>query len=268
MQNLSLEISTSSIVKVIILILLTWFLWLIRDVLIVIFLSIMISSAINPFTTWAQNKRIPRLLGVVILHIIYFGLIVFLLFQTIPLVSAELKQLSESSPALVFSLNNILDTVAQFDSPYFQFIFDIINDLQTWLETVVNSLQNPSQSLSKSITTILGGALSVIIVIVLSFYMSIMPNGFPTFIRSVLPDRYENYVIHLWKKSKRKLGRWFHAQFLLTISVGILVFITLTILDVPYAMILEIIPITGPIIAGILALILAFAQSRHLLYGY
>lgn len=98
-----------------------------------------------------------------------------------------------------------------------------------------------------------------------------MKQGPAGFIRSVLPAKYEDYVISLWKRAEHKVGRWLQAQLLLALSVGFLVFVGLSLLNVKYALllgiiatILEIVPIVGPVVSAIPGVILAFAQSPTL----
>jgi predicted PurR-regulated permease PerM len=98
-----------------------------------------------------------------------------------------------------------------------------------------------------------------------------MKQGPAGFFRSVLPAKYEDYVISLWKRAEHKVGRWLQAQLLLALSVGLFVFVGLSLLNVKYAlllgivaMVLEIVPIVGPVISAVPGVILAFAQSPTL----
>jgi len=68
--------------------------------------------------------------------------------------------------------------------------------------------------------------------------------------------------------TKTKLTWWFQGQLLLGLIIGILVYLGLTILQVPYAFLLaifaavfELIPVFGPILAAIPAVILGFVDG-------
>ena len=91
------------------------------------------------------------------------------------------------------------------------------------------------------------------------------------FLKIITPIEYENYILSLWSRSRRKIGRWIQGQILLGILVGVLVFLGLTILQVEYAlsfallaMVFELIPIFGPILASIPPIIIAFLQNPAL----
>ena len=93
-------------------------------------------------------------------------------------------------------------------------------------------------------------------------------GGIDDFLRLVSPLRYEEYVIDLWQRSQKKLGRWLRTQMLLGAIVGVLIFFSLTFLGMENALLfaalagfLEIIPVAGPILAAIPAVLIAFLQD-------
>ncbi len=75
----------------------------------------------------------------------------------------------------------------------------------------------------------------------------------------------------LWQRAEEKVGRWLQGQMLLSLIVGLLVYVGLSLMDVQFAlafgilaMALEIVPIAGPVLSAIPAVILAFLQSPTL----
>ena len=102
----------------------------------------------------------------------------------------------------------------------------------------------------------------------MSFYLSVEPEGISGFLRIITPAKNEEYVLSLWKRSQRKIGLWMQGQIVLVVIVSMLVFLGLTLLRVENALILamlagafEIIPIFGPILAAIPAVILALVSD-------
>ena len=83
-----------------------------------------------------------------------------------------------------------------------------------------------------------------------------------------MPVKYEEYYVDLWKRSQKKIGLWMQGQILLSVIVGILVYLGLLIIGVPYALLLavftamvEIIPVFGSIIAGVIAVIVGYSDG-------
>src|SRR5581483_7054911 len=84
------------------------------------------------------------------------------------------------------------------------------------------------------------------------------------FLKIVAPLKHERYIIALWKRSQRKIGLWLQGQLVLAVIIGLLVFLGLTLLSVPNALLLaflaglfEIIPLFGPILSSIPSIAIA-----------
>jgi predicted PurR-regulated permease PerM len=140
-----------------------------------------------------------------------------------------------------------------------------LGEIVKQVSTSVSSLSNGFFSTA---STIFGGVLSFLLVIVLSFYLSVESDGVTSFLRIVTPAKNEQYIISLWKRSQHKIGLWMQGQIVLAVIVAILVFLGLTLLRIDNALllavlagVLEIIPLFGPIIAAIPAVTLALITN-------
>jgi predicted PurR-regulated permease PerM len=118
------------------------------------------------------------------------------------------------------------------------------------------------------VTSVFGGLYSFFAILVISFYLSVTRKGIDSFLGAVIPDKYEAYVIDLWKRSEAKVGRWLQGQLLLCLFVGLVVYVGLSIMGIKYAlllglmaMILEIVPVVGPVIAAIPAVFFGFIEA-------
>jgi predicted PurR-regulated permease PerM len=136
---------------------------------------------------------------------------------------------------------------------------------------IQNALAGLSHGFFQTASIIFGGAVSALLTLVISFYLAVEEKGIENFLRVIIPIEREEYSIGLWKRTQEKIGLWLQGQLLLAVVVGVLVYLGLSILQVPYAMtlamlsaILEIIPIFGPIIAAVPGVIIAFSVSPSL----
>lgn len=267
-QTMEISISTSTIMKVVFTLLLFVFVYLLRDVLIILFLAIVIASAIGPFTNWLEGKKVPRILSVLMLYVAFFSLFILLLSLVVPIISFEINQLSQALPKFVSNISGALEKAQQSANNRY---FDFLGEMQNFLDSFSSLLQASSQSVISLVISIFGGLFSFLAVIVISFYLSIMRQGISGFIDSIVPEKYEGYIVSLWKRSEHKVGRWLQGQLLLSLSVGLFVFVGLSLLNVKYAlllgiiaMLLEIVPIAGPVISAIPGILIAFSQSPSL----
>lgn len=265
MANGQVEMSTASIFKIIAIVLFFVLLYFVRDVLIILLFSIILASGVSPFADWFETKKIPRLLGVLLLYLAVFGLLAFLLSLVIPIISVEISQLTESLPRLFEKISGALEKARQADTPGY---FDFIGEIQNLLDALSQFLHVSSQSTVSFVVSIFGGILSFLAIIVISFYLSVMKNGITRFLESILPERYESYVVGLVKRSERKVGRWLQGQILLALTVGLIVFVGLSLLGIKFAlllgiiaMIMELVPLVGPAIAAVPAVLLALLQD-------
>jgi len=266
-DHIHVEINTGTILRVILTILFFVFLYILKDVLIIFLFAIIIASAISPFANWLDEKGFPRLLGVLLLYLVVLVLIIAVLSLIIPYVSQDINQLVTTLPQFVAKVSTSLEKVQQGSPQYLDFLSEIQNILQSFSDY----LQQSSQSIFGLIVSVFGGVMSAIAVLIISFYLSVTKKGIEKFLGSVVPDKYEDYAIDLWKRSEKKVGLWLQGQLLLGLIMGLIVYVGLSLLGIKFALILgflvailEIVPMVGPILAAIPAVFLAFLQSPAL----
>ena len=106
---------------------------------------------------------------------------------------------------------------------------------------------------------------------ILAFYLTVGQDGVERFLVAVLPAAYEDTAIDLYLKTRNKIGHWLKGQVLLSLVVGFIVFLGLSLLGVKYALLLgilaglfEIVPFVGPIFSGGIAVLVAMSGSLAL----
>ena len=265
-----IQIGVGTILKAILVITLFALAFYLRDILLVVLLAIIIASAVEPGTQWFSRRGVPRILSVLLL---YFSavmvLIVMFYFLFLPLLNQSAGFLS-TLPGYLGELqiwNPLQDSKllgGNIDVSGFSKNFSL-SQIVEQINTAVTSLSNGFFSAA---STFFGGILSFLLVIVLSFYLSVEPDGVSDFLRIVTPAKREKYVLDLWKRSQQKIGLWMQGQIVLALIVAMLVFLGLTLLRVENALLLaviagifEIIPLFGPILAAIPAVTLALVTD-------
>jgi predicted PurR-regulated permease PerM len=264
-EKLQLSITAGSWVKGVIVIAIAMALFYIKDILLVILTAIVIASAIDPAAVWAKKYKIPRIptiLGVyVFLALIFAGLFYFLLLPLLGEANTFISDFPQYSSAILsdsslFGEGSFLGSFSETFSPE-----DIINNLNSIVSTF-------SQGAFSSASLIFGGALSFILIVVLSFYLSVQEDGVGKFLKTITPWKQEKYILSLWNRSRHKIGLWMQGQLLLGVIIMVLVYLGLVLIGIEHALLLavlagllEIIPIFGPIIAAIPAVLIGFTQG-------
>ncbi|MBI2108911.1 MAG: AI-2E family transporter [Parcubacteria group bacterium] len=274
MSNIIVNINAASFFKAILVVLFFVALYVLRDLVLVLLTSVVIASAIEPMTKWFVNHKLPRVIAVIFIYLAFAIVLVGIFYLFLPPLLNETSGLVSSLPEYITSLP-IFDpgNVQSGFSAGQQFVEGLSGDFS--LGQAVSQIQNVASRISdglfQSLSTIFGGLLSFILIIVISFYLSVQEKGIENFLRLVTPLSQEKYIIGLWQRSQMKIGRWMQGQLLLGLIVGVLVYLGLTILGVPYALLLavlaalfEIIPLFGPILASIPAIALGFTNGASL----
>ena len=117
-------------------------------------------------------------------------------------------------------------------------------------------------------TTVFGAAAMLVIVIVAGIYVAVTPEVYRTGFLMLFPPRIHSQIRETLHDSGQALRLWIGAQVVAMILVGILTGIGLAVIGVPSALALgfiagvaEFVPIIGPIIGAIPALLLASTVS-------
>ena len=121
---------------------------------------------------------------------------------------------------------------------------------------------------SRTRSAVFGLAVAVIIS---SFYLSLTEDGVERFIKVVIPPDYEPMALKIYGQSRRLIGSWFRTQLLLSLIMGVMVWVGLAIIGVPYAFLIgfiaaicELVPFVGPIISGAIGIVSALTVSTTL----
>ncbi len=239
-----------------------WLLYFIRDLVLVVLVSVVIASAIEPAVRFLSRYHIPRTPAVLIVYVAAFAFLVALVpLFFIPAIK-DLSGALETLPQKIGSLSFLNAPDGLFSSlSRLNYFSNFSNDLQ-------GAFAGLSRGFFETVSLIFGGFFSFVMIVVISFYLAVQEDGIANFLRLVTPTRSESYIINLWHRAQRKIGLWMQGQMLLGLLVGVIVYLGLTILQIEYALILaimaaafELIPVFGPILASVPAILIGFSDS-------
>jgi len=255
-----LEISWGSFLRLAAIIIVAALFFTLSNVITVLVFAIVVASAFDPLVTKLHTRGWPRIAVVLCLYISLFILLAASMYYLAPLIFSELRSL--------------ITLVGGAQSPILKSygnITDIVNFLEHLESISTNDVATLFSRMGSLIASLFGGVASMLIVIVITFYLLIHERGVGDFIADIVPLHYEHYVLSVWKRTQNRIGKWLQAQLLLSALMGILVFFGLTLLGVSNALLLgvlaallEIVPVVGPIVAGGVAMLVALGDSSTL----
>jgi predicted PurR-regulated permease PerM len=246
---------------------LIWIAFLLRDVLVITVLSFIVSSGIVLGARFMNKKlNIPYQLGVFFVLTV-LALIVTLLYQLIvPTINSEFSALVSNLPKLFNDLNVFVgNLVGESDFSlvdYFNLGGDsnlgqVTGDLITGLFFTTQNIINTIFYIAFFFAT--------------TFYMAIRPKNLDDIINFFFTSKKHKLVSLKIDQARAKVGYWLAGQCLISFILAVLTYPFLAILDVPYALLLSVvaaflnlIPIIGPILSAIPAIILALPMGLNI----
>lgn len=257
MENrVKFEISTITVLKIIGAVLLVWFLYSVREILVLFFIVLVIVAALGPLVD-RLSKYIPRLLAVILLTIVFLGILTAIGFLIVPPIVTEISQLAINLPFIVDKFG-----------PFYNSVKNILPNYQEGLLNISSQLANISSGIYSTTLGFISGVVGLVTILVLSFYMLLEQNSLKNFLHQIVPVEHKEKFFEIARKIGTKMGAWLRGQVGLMIIIGLTDGIVLAILGVPYALTLavwggltEIIPYIGPWLGLLPAFLIALTVS-------
>lgn len=260
MEKRVLEVSWTSLWKILFFVLLVMLVFTAKDIFFGLFLAMVISSGLEVLIDLMEKRGMPRTVGAILIFLVIAMIIAVFLYAVVPLVIVNMN-------TAVFNIQKASH------GTWWQPLFNIkasksIND---FMSHIVDKFISNGTSPLDAVSQVFGGLSLTVSVFILSFYLSINKNGVERFIKLITPADYEEMTIRIIRHSRQRIGLWFRAQFILSIIMFLMVWGALALLGVPYpsilgatAGILELVPFVGPIIAGAVSVLVAVSVSNNL----
>jgi predicted PurR-regulated permease PerM len=236
-----------------------YFLFLIREILVLIFLAFILMVALKPL-----SKKIHTLFKLPLGFSIFLSYIV-LLFLLVVFFAVLV-------PPLVTQLSGLLKfvniPVLQEQILEFKFTLTEISDIAGKVGTSVGAIFS-------IIGSTFSGIFTFFTLLVLSYFLLVERQDLPQKLSWFTRDKSEKERFSkLIDSIEEQLGGWVRGEIILMLMIGILTFVGLTLLGVPYALplamlagMLEILPNIGPTSAAVPAIAIAFITNGPVMAG-
>ncbi|EAF5217484.1 AI-2E family transporter [Listeria monocytogenes] len=229
----------------------------------------------NPIIDWLEKHKWKRGWAIALLYLVIIGLIILLFSFVIPAVKDQIVSLFKSFPGYWDQITQKFDEFSR--SSLFDQIKDKLNtnmsDIMKTLSTKGTSVINSAIS---SIGSIVGTVTEVVLAIVTTplvlFYLLKDGKKLPDFLLKMLPVNGRAHTRQVLGEANHQISSYIRGQIIVSLCIGILLFIGYLIIGLPYALTLAIIaactsivPYLGPAIAITPAIIIAIVTSPWLL---
>jgi len=255
MKYNELEISTQVILKVIAAGLILAFLWLTREIILVLVLAVILASAMEPLVTYLKQHKIPRPASVTAVYVLVLGILGLLFYSVIPLVVNQTKVLISNFPSYVQIFQDRFGSILGTAS-----ISDLFRETFATLTS--------EHSVVTGTFGIFNGVIFAISILVIAFYLVAEQQGMNKFISSMVPGHHKEFTVGLLEKIQKKMGLWILGQIIASVVMFAITWAGLSVLHIQYALVLaiiagvlEVVPYIGPIISAIPAMFFGLVQG-------
>jgi predicted PurR-regulated permease PerM len=226
-----------------------------REFLAVLLLGIVVGTTLGPFVDSLARYRIPRLLSGVVVYVVLAGIISAFLGYAIPELAGEVQRLADQLDDFESDYNRLADV-----SPLPPW-----DDVQPFLQ---ERLERVAGEVASQAVVFVNAVILTFTVFVVGLFWTISRQPAGDLFLSLLEERHRERAEHTLAVMGTRLRRYMLAEFAGMTAIGVLTYIGLTIIGMPYAFslaaiafLLEILPILGPWLAFIPALLVALSEG-------
>ena len=197
-----------------------WFFIQIRTIVFSLFLSYIIMAALLPLVSFLRRKHVPKLLAVLIP---YFGILLLILLLIFPLVPFVVQQIE----LLIIGFPQYLDRSAS--------LIGVHLDPEQLEKYLNGQLSNISSGAIAVTTKVFGGIFTLITIFIVSLYLLLYNDIFKKNFSRLFHPKYQNKVLKTLGLVNEKLGAWLQGQLFLSFFIGLLTWVALTLIGLPFA---------------------------------
>jgi len=256
MEKQNSIINWKSLGQIFIFILLLFLFFLIKDILILLFLAVIIAAICQPFVDYLQKNKIPRFLGSSFIFLLILGILGSFFWLVMPLAISQFTEFINNFDEIIAKIGN--------NTAISDFIQQLIPNLKNYFDLFINNIA----SISNFALSVFGGIFTALTCLVLAFYLTVGEKEIEKFFRAMLPDRFENQIVAIFENATKRIGHWFQSRILISLILSILCWIGLYFIGVKYSAtlgllngVLDIIPIIGPVLAVFITALVALTDS-------
>ena len=239
-----------------------YLLYQIRNVVGLILIAVFLALAVAPAVNWLDDRRVPRWLAILLVYLSMGATIFGIGLLIVPPMVEGVQELSDDLPAYVEDLRDN-ETFRDYDDRY-----DITDNLTEQAEELPTHLGDAAGTLADVTVGVFSRFVQLFSILVITFFLLMDGRRMLEFFYRQLPPEREQRVRAVADDISSAVAGYVFGAFVIATLSGLMTYITLTIIDVPFAVPLAVllgffglIPLVGATIGGILVgIVVAFVS--------
>lgn len=219
-----------------------------------LFVAIILMSAINPAVDYLEKHRVRRGIAILIIYFILWGVFGSLVAAIVPAVLDQTSKLVQTLPSAISRVD------------YFSLHQQEIS------QQLISYLGTLPRDLVKLTVEVFGNVITVLTTVVISFYLILEHKNLDTHLAKLIDSQKSESIQKTIETIESRLGGWVRGELILMLSIGVFTYLGLSILGIDIAMplailagLMEVVPNIGPIISAVPAVLVAL--TIHPLLG-
>ena len=245
---------------------LLWAAWEVRHVLLLVYVSALLAIGFSPAVRMIERqklvpigtRRLPRWLAILLLYLLFIGIVVAIAMTVLPPLIKQARDLAAAMPVMIDRLQDVLIE------------WRLIDHKITLREAVKQApdATNYVDTVLSAVGSVLGGLFGFFTMRILTFYVLIDSDKLLAAFLQLFPQERRPRVASVCREITVKVSAWLMGQLLLASVIGSTAAIGLWLLGIPFFWVLaliagvgEMIPMVGPLLASLPAIVVAFTVS-------
>jgi predicted PurR-regulated permease PerM len=248
-----------------------WAIWEVRDALLLIYISALIAIGLSPLVSELERKRflrqrVPRWAAILVIYLCTITVLVAIAAMVVPAVVGQARDLARELPRLLHQGQQWLIDHGILTRE--------ISAREAVQQTAPSAAQDTLGLVANAVFGVIGGVFGLITALVLAFYLLVDSSSLILVFVRLFPREKRPQVNDACRRVTNKISAWLGGQLLLGGIIGSTAALGLFLLGVPFFWVLaliagigELIPIVGPILSAVPAVLVALSVSPTLALG-
>jgi predicted PurR-regulated permease PerM len=240
-------------------------LYLLREVLLTLYVSVVLAIGLSPTVRWIERRRfartrtrVPRWVAILSIYLALLVIAGVVVGVTMPPLAAQVRQLVQNMPTYLDRLQAVAVG------------WGVLDQRWSW-SSLVQNIEVPGLAITGlfgAVQGLVAATGQAVTILLLPFYLLLESRSLHTsLLKLVRPERRE-VIDRVARAVTVKVGAWLGGQVLLGIIMGTAVTVGLWLIGVPYFYVLGLlaafgglIPVVGPLLSAVPAVLLALTVS-------
>jgi predicted PurR-regulated permease PerM len=238
------------------------------NVLVLVFVAVILASGLQPIVAWLRGHlHVGRGLAILMVYLSFLAIVAGLVLVVVPAALNEGGRVVESLPPFFERAKEWASTIRPAA---------LGQSLTTLIDTAARTLRPPDgppapgQVVQVGLT-VAEGVTSVLTLLTVVYFWLTEHARLQRYALAYVPQERRERARDVWNAAETRLGMWVRGQLILMAAIGVATGIAYTLLGVPaglllglFAALAEGIPIVGPLIGAIPAVLVAATVSPEL----